>query len=275
MARGNASGRRSRADVEAEIGRRRALALALRAAQVKGEILQRYAWDFADICEDSPRRLDNRLQQAGALLSLFEPTDMVWAGEPMHSIAKEDVEGAEKAWRREVARHFRKAGDWVSAAEAGELPGSRICGCAFNSGTQHSRSLEAVARQRFLVIEHDHLSLDEQGAMLRWLRDGAGLRLRAILFTGGKSLHGWFDFPADPREAWRLKLMLCGLQEEQLVEGRTQRRWRGGLGFDAASWNAVQPWKVPGWPHPKTQRMCELVWLEDAPARKDSKGGAR
>lgn len=260
---GAAPRRRSGAELAAEAALRRNRGLAQRAASAQGEIVRRYPWPYADICEQSPISLECGIQQAKALLSIFPSDDLVWAGDVHHSIGKDDLETSEGQRRKtEVATHFRKARAWSEAIDSGEIPGPRVCGCSFRNGTRYTRSAEAVSAHRFLVIEHDKLSLDTQGAMLRWLREGCGLRLRAIVFTGGKSLHGWFDYPVQPREASRLRVMLCGLQEEETGEdGRVQRVWRGGLGFDAASWNAVQPWKVPGWPHPKTNGMCELVWF--------------
>jgi len=35
------------------------------------------------------------------------------------------------------------------------------------------------------------------GAVFRWLSVGCGLKLVAIVDTGGKSLHGWFEFEED------------------------------------------------------------------------------
>jgi hypothetical protein len=139
-------------------------------------------------------------------------------------------------------------------------PGPRVCGCVFKAGWL-SRSLEGVARERFLVIEHDKVGLDEQASLLRWLRERVRLRLRAVVFTGGKSLHGWFDAPVAHERA-RLRVMLCGVTEQTIVEGRGKNVTRGGLGFDPACFNPVQPWKLPGWPHPTTKVPASLVWME-------------
>ena len=266
--------KRTREEIEAETRAKSDAALARRSANAMEVILRTWPWPVGDIVEDSPMRYDKPIEQARALLSLFNAGDVVWAGEVNHSIAKENVaeiESENPMWARTVSMHFLHPDSWVDRLDSF---GPRICGCSFKPHTV-SRSLEAVARPRFLVVEHDKVPPDEQGALLRWLRERGGLRLRAVVFTGGKSLHGWFDSPL-PHEMSRLRTMLCGVQEETVVDGRALRRWRGGMGFDAAISNPVQPWKVPGWPHPKkgkpvTEQMLawglpeyvdsELLWM--------------
>lgn len=258
--------KRTREEIEAEQARKRAVMLAERARMAKAEIVRQWQWTMAEMCEDSPLRLEDTggLDAARAIVGLFEPEDLVWAGEPHHSLGKDKLNELPEGWserrwaewKAEVARHFRTQKEWLAS---GDLPGSRICASVFKQGNVFTRSLETVGRPRFLVAEHDTLSLDAQGAMLRWLREKVGLRLRAVVSTGGKSLHGWFDYPL-PHDVARLKLMLCGVQEEVVVDGRGLRVWRGGLGFDAAMFNLVQPWKVPGWPHPKMgKEPCALM----------------
>lgn len=263
--------KRTREQIEQEKQERIALALAERARMAMEAILREYAWTVADLTQESPVQVDpeDGRAQARALLGLFDPEDVVWTGEVKHSIAKEDDREMPpedwkwgvtrwQEWRAEVRGHFRRAADWMGRMDE-VSPGPRICGCVFKPGLV-SRSLESVARERFLVIEHDKLNLDAQASLLRWLWQRARLNLRAVVFTGGKSLHGWYDAPL-PHERARLRVMLCGITEQIVVDGRGKNVTRGGLGFDSATFNPVQPWKLPGWPHPKTGVPAQLLWM--------------
>lgn len=56
------------------------------------------------------------------------------------------------------------------------------------------RNIKQWARGRaFLVVEHDDASREHQIALLRAMSEGFQLRLLAVLDTGGKSWHGFFD----------------------------------------------------------------------------------
>ncbi len=251
--------RRSRQEKEAEREYRRARALAIRAENSLRKILERGSWDRYEMWEESAIEPGDLCAQASALLGLFDPTDIVWCGEHAHSISAEDAADPENRKRMErlrALRPFRSASEWIKQCEAGVLPGPRICPNAFKSGVL-SRSDDAVLHRRFLVIEHDKLSLNEQGAALRWLWKEAGLCLRAVVFTGGKSLHGWFDCPA-PGRMKDLQIALVGARK-QTGEGRDL--YLGGMGFDRASFVPSQPYRIPGWKHDRTGEAAELWFL--------------
>lgn len=264
--------KRTREQIDADKRASVALSLAMRAKQAQEGILERYRWDFMDIMESSPLHIEGGRAQAIALLGLFDPNDTVWCGEKEDSIAKDKVDEYEADKRkharlRSVRRCFRPALRWIDFAKTSidVMPGPRVCACVFKPVDAQgrpatARSLEQVARARFLVVEHDHLTLDEQGAHLRWLREACKLRLRAVVFTGGKSLHGWFDAP-NAIKVSKLRTMLCGVQRDEIVDSRPVKVTEGGMGFDQAIFNPVQPWKLPGWPHPKTGKPVELVWV--------------
>lgn len=58
------------------------------------------------------------------------------------------------------------------------------------TGKPSQHSLEATGARRFLIIEGDGTSKDEQAAVLMFLARCAPLAL--VVDSGGKSLHGWF-----------------------------------------------------------------------------------
>ena len=105
-------------------------------------------------------------------------------------------------------------------------PGHFIAPSTFRLGT-YSRAAVNVLHRRFLVIESDTLGRDEIGAVFRWLDVSVGLDLRAIVDTAGKSLHGWFDYPA------------AGVFKRL-------RQWLPRLGCDPAMFNPAQPCRLPG-----------------------------
>lgn len=115
------------------------------------------------------------------LLSLFDPNDVVWVAEDVrHSSATSN----------HYADRFRPVHRWLREARA---PGNFTCPATFTPGS-FSRCDANICHRRFLVIESDELGKAEIGAVFRWLQ--GDLQLRAIVDTGGKSLHAWFDFPA-------------------------------------------------------------------------------
>lgn len=108
------------------------------------------------------------------------------------------------------------------------------------------------------AFNHELRSRETSGAHEKSLRKDDRLRLSLPMSEGAKSLHGWFEAPV-PHERARLRVMLCGVQEQLVVDGRGENITRGGLGFYAACFNPVQSWKLPGWPHPKTGVPTSLL----------------
>jgi hypothetical protein len=93
-------------------------------------------------------------------------------------------------------------------------------------GKTSSRCLENVGPRRFLVIEQDCGTQDEQAAVILHLARKAPLAL--VLSSGGKSIHGWFY-------CW-------GIPENALL---TFMREAVALGADDATWSKVQLVRMP------------------------------
>jgi hypothetical protein len=123
-------------------------------------------------------------------------------------------------------------------------PGQYVCPAVFKEGSFSRGNANIVAR-RFLVVESDVLTKDQVGGVFSWLKGKVGLRLRAIVDTAGKSLHGWFDFP-DPGVLEDLRVALPQ------------------LGCDAKLFTASQPVRLPG--ALRNGRYQKLVWLEQGGA---------
>ena len=212
------------AEVRGRAATRRALEA--RAATARPLIFQDFTWTVGEIELDSPRRFLTDTTESAcwqAFLELFAPDDIIWVGEP------------EDSGRPQHAINFRRVAEWR------HLPAPRgnfTCPSVFRRGIV-SRSNANVASRPYLVVECDALlgecvtleqrlaNKDACGAIFRWLREQAGLKLRMVVDTGNKSLHGWFDMPPD-KTFEELKVILPV------------------LGADRATLKASQPVRVPG-----------------------------
>jgi hypothetical protein len=208
-------------------------------------ILAHYPWPVEEIRScgmgtfeplDTHRRL--------FLSCMFEPDDVVWCGMVFHSgDGNEEMSQAKRAKLKvRNAGHFQQIRSWLQMRR---IHGEFTSHCTFKPGT-HSRCIEAVASHRYLVVESDRLTPDETGAVLNYTATVGGLNLRAVITTGGKSIHGWFEWPGDDdAEDWKHKLI----------------GWR----CDPATLRASQPVRLPGCIRRDTGRPQELIYLNPAP----------
>ncbi len=202
--------------------RESAARLEARAAASLPDILKGWAWNPQDACVESPITSEAVEQDWRLVFSMFEPDDLIWSGAEYDS------------GKPEHATHFRTASEWGKCKTA---PGQLTCPSTFKPGTI-SRCNEAVALRRFLVVESDSLTKDEICSVFRWCQQF--LRLRAIVDTAGKSLHGWFDFPPENILA-ELKIILPA------------------LGCDPALFRPAQPCRLPG--ARREEKWQSLIWF--------------
>lgn len=197
---------------------RRKSRLVARATHALSAILSTNARPPAEYFDLSPvRLLDDPINDWRLLLSLFAPDDVVWIGGTFDSAAADDP-----TWKIEKARqHFRTASDWLKEPCA---PAQLTNPCAFKAGS-HSRCNEQVLARRFLVVESDVLTKERICAVFHWMEQFC--RLRAIVDTAGKSLHGWFDVPP-PTVMDELRTILPA------------------IGCDPALFTDAQPCRLPG-----------------------------
>ena len=93
-------------------------------------------------------------------------------------------------------------------------------------GKKSQHTLSNTGPRRFLVIEQDSGSLDEQAAVLAHLAKKAPLAL--VVHSGGKSLHGWFFCEGRSEESLR-----------QFMNGAVT------IGADSATWPPLQFVRMP------------------------------
>ncbi len=218
---------------------RRAALPAAACAQVD-RILQ-FSWDPVDIWHESGVILDGMEPDWHLLLSTLHPSDAVlWTGSVHHSGPGHE-------------RHFQP---WPALLESHPdgPPGPMTCPSTFHPGSCR-RDAASLAASPYVVVEADEaigykpatpaeraLNVARNLAILRWLRDEAGWNLRAIVHTGGKSCHGWFDRPPDPY-----------LEELRAIAP--------ALGIDAGVFSPTHPVRLPGVIHEKTGHLSRLLYL--------------
>jgi len=207
-------------DPEAELCHR----IGIVAKSNRDRYLEAYAWNPADMFEQSPQKGDCPTDQYRMMLSLFAPDDTLWIGQ---------VTDSGKPSNRS---NFRKVSEWMELdSPVGQFTSPSVypAGCT-------SRSNENATR-RYFVVESDTLSKEQMGAVLRLMRDLFQMKLHAIVDTGGRSIHGWFETP--PRAEW----------ERQL------KAFLVPMGCDPATFKASQPVRMPGAKRDKA--MQSLLWF--------------
>ena len=108
-------------------------------------------------------------------------------------------------------------------------------------GAASTRCLGNTGPRRFLVIESDHGTADEQAAILLHLAASAPLAL--ALHSGGKSIHGWFYAAGQP---------------EPLLRRYMQRAVR--LGADYHTYTRCQLVRMPEGRNLKTGRRQRVLY---------------
>ena len=202
-----------------------AMRLAKRAKGAFSRILADFACTPDDLLAESPVPRSDWSNDWRLVVGLFKPGDTIWigsqydSGKPHHS------------------RHFKTRERWL----AGPRPrGPLICPSAFQPGA-FSRCSDAVVGRRFFVIESDILTKDQFCAVIRWLRQE--LKLVAVVDTGGRSLHAWFQPPLLELDA-ELRVILPALK------------------CDPALFKISQPVRLAGVPRPdKPGRQQTLVYF--------------
>jgi hypothetical protein len=185
-------------------------------AKAKKEQVVAIPWSVEDIQKASPTPVPGTPEGQGKmLLTLFDDDDIIWMGDPWHSGKKRHMQ------HFQTARSYRESGQmsWKSyTTGATYMPGS------------YSRGNESVLRRKFLIAESDNLDRGQAGAVLRAV-SSMGYKLRAVVDSGRRSLHGWFD--------------LDGLDAEcvAMLEGILR-----GFGMDAKTMRASQPVRMAGVP---------------------------
>lgn len=214
-------------------------------------IIERYAWDRADVWESSPQRVDCDLVEYDPrhfLASLFSDDALLWTGRTTES----------GVYGRFVSR-WRTCGEW-SSSQDGVRIGPMVTPAVWKLDTT-SRSAANVAEAPYVVLDFDGIDgvhpstatelqahIDASLALIRWMREGLCWDLAAILWTGGKSLHAWFHSPPlDVLDTLKNAAVPLGL-DKGLV-GRPEH-----------------PCRLPGHQHEKSGNTSCVLWLQEPQA---------
>lgn len=198
----------------------------------------------ADLYHSSPLWTETPEESILTFLNILFPAEaIIWMGEPYDS-------------RQERHRkNFKRTRDWLKATS---LP-QRIAAGTFQPGS-FSRTKENLKTSPFVIIESDDLighkptNAGERNenkalsyALAGYCQHVLGLHLRAVIDTGHKSLHLWFDRPSAKALA-AIRILAPGLRIDT------------GL-LDSC---ATAPLRMPGCIHGKTKLPATLLYLSHA-----------
>ncbi|MEP6699533.1 MAG: hypothetical protein ABJB09_07375 [Verrucomicrobiota bacterium] len=180
--------------------------------QEQREAIIASGYGLVDLWENSPRRFEDNESCAEEIIDELFPGDaLLCVGQSQSYFATQ----SRQEWR-------------------GSLGGMQlIVPSPMTARTGHTQdkkesahTLESTGARRFLVIEQDSGTADEQSAILLHLTNWAPLAL--AVHSGSKSIHGWF---------WA-----SGQPEEQL---RRFMRYAVSLGADRSTWTPSQFVRMP------------------------------
>lgn len=208
-------------------------ALAAKATALLPAVLEKYHWPVDEIAAASPVAITLPVErQHRYIFDLFDDDDVLWCAPSVRCTGSHRHE-----------KHFRKASRW---ARESLCPGAFVCPNPFEVGAS-SRSDSNIARVKFLILESDKLDRNQVGAVFRWLKECYEMALRAVVDTGRRSLHAWFELPAE------------GLTEKLEII-------LSALGCDPAMFRPAQPCRLPGVKRPGAGRWQELLYLAPPPS---------
>ena len=152
--------------------------LKLRAKLSKPIILKENAWSFEQMKKDSPVKCGDQIDQWHLMLGLFKPEEIIFLGSRWDS----------------NPQNFKPAGEWMKFLVP--QPFEQIGPAVYKDGVT-ARRKDQILYQPYMVVESDRLTFDESCAIFSWLKNRAKLNLKAIVYTGGKSLHAWYEMPSE------------------------------------------------------------------------------
>ena len=167
---------------------------------------------LADLWELSPVRLDDNESHTEQVI------DALFPGNPLLCAGRTNCDFA-----------TRTREEWRGELDALQLivpsPMTNRIGRT-QDGKESAHTLESTGPLRFLVIEQDIGTIDEQSAVLLHLAERAPLAV--AVHSGSKSIHGWFYCVSQP--------------EEKL---RSFTRYAVSLGADPATWTRSRFVRMP------------------------------
>ena len=145
---------------------------------------------------------------------------------------------------------FRTADEWYKKGIPHPLA-LWTSGCSFKEGS-YSRCKDNLATHKYRIIESDKISYEKQAAIIKWLITEIKLPIEMVVNTMGSSLHAWWNTTGYSESFINnLQAMLVGIhngQDKRLVNGeiKVDRKFKGGMQCDPATFRGSQPARLPG-----------------------------
>jgi len=176
------------------------------------EAIIRDGGGLVDLWENSPVRFDDNDAHTEALI------DALFPGDPLLCCGLSDSDF-----------DTRSRSEWRGKLSALQLivpsPMTARNGLT-RAGTKSAHALSITGPRWFLVVEFDHGDVDDHAALLWHLALKAPLAM--VVYSGSKSLHGWFFCAGQPEERLRQVMRYCV-----------------SLGADRATWTRSQFVRMP------------------------------
>ena len=209
----------------------------------RNQIAARFAWTSSQAKDDSPQQnLEAFNDPRRFLASLFSDDAIIWTGNKKDS-------GQDGRY----AARWKTISDWQAQPIANVGP--MVSPAVWPMGTD-SRTGNNVLESPYVVLDFDGFDgidpttpdeirdhLQTSMALVRWLRESLDWQLAAIVYTGNKSLHAWFHTPS-PEALESLKRSAKALGIDPGLIGHPEH-----------------PCRLPGWPHAKTSKISQVIWL--------------
>jgi hypothetical protein len=187
--------------------------------------------NLADLWESSPFRVEHDAEACPEIMrAIFGP------GDPLVCVGKSAYEFDTKPlseWRGLASLRY-------------VVPSPMSARRGLNQdGELSAHALDNTGPRRFLIVEQDEGTLDEQAAVLMHLAQRAPLAL--AVHSGGESIHGWFA--------------CAGIAEDTL---RHFFRHARRLGADFMLWTKSQFTRLPGGRHKTGKRQSVFYFNREA-----------
>jgi len=176
--------------------------LVLRSRAARATLLNRPDhFTLKNLKDKSPTKIpESPTKQYRLFLDLFDDGDVLWVGDRYDS----------------KPNNLKVKSEWQKLEPSYPL----ICGAVFEPNAQ-ARQNGFVKDHRYFVLECDDVlvNLDQQARIISYFSEI--MKLRAVVFSGNKSLHGYFDHPGE--EALKqLKSIMMGFQLDTSLLTKSQ-----------------------------------------------------
>jgi hypothetical protein len=183
--------------------------------------------ELVDLWEASPVRFEENKSHTEEII------DALFPGNPLLCVGQRNTDFATRSrseWREKLAG-LQLIVPNPMTARIGRT----------QEGKESAHTLETTGPRRFLVIEQDCGTIDNQAAILLHLAERAPLAL--AVHSGSKSIHGWF---------------YCGCQSEEKLRGFMQ--YAVSLGADRTTWTRSQFVRMPDGTRDNGKRQTVYFW---------------